>query len=248
LVVIAIIGVLAGLLLPALASAKSKAHATYCRNNLRQIGIGLLNYAQDNGAYPFFERLAGVSEPNGAKWFDDIVPELPKGWGKGIFRCPTYTGAVSGYSSPVNYRNHTSLGSYAYNIGTANEAGSYSHYGLAKMSFRSLFEPVTTAVHESEVRSPSEMIAVGDSFSRSYRSSASSSRITYGMDSLSRKNGMSAIFFWDSELLHHRGMAHITFADGHVEGNSLTNLFFNLNEKWLRRWHTDNEPHTELFQ
>jgi prepilin-type N-terminal cleavage/methylation domain-containing protein len=54
LVVIAIIGILAALLLPSLASAKQKAKITVCISNLRQIGIAIHNYAQDNeGNIPY---------------------------------------------------------------------------------------------------------------------------------------------------------------------------------------------------
>jgi prepilin-type N-terminal cleavage/methylation domain-containing protein/prepilin-type processing-associated H-X9-DG protein len=48
LVVIAVIGILAALLLPTLGRAKEEARATACLSNLRQIGVSLQLYVQDN--------------------------------------------------------------------------------------------------------------------------------------------------------------------------------------------------------
>jgi prepilin-type N-terminal cleavage/methylation domain-containing protein len=64
LVVIAIIAILASLLLPALARAKEKAHIAKCLGNLRQIGIGIRMYADENrDTYPLKDSRQGNPDP-----------------------------------------------------------------------------------------------------------------------------------------------------------------------------------------
>ena len=85
LVVIAIIAILAAILFPVFARARENARRSSCQSNLKQIGLGILQYTQDyDELLPFFyhEDLAG---PRYYVWHD-IDPYVKSGQ---IWKCPS---------------------------------------------------------------------------------------------------------------------------------------------------------------
>ena len=112
LVVIAIIALLAGLLLPALASAKEKARFVKCMSNLKQVGLAFKLFATDHdGHYPWhvYQDEGGTFGTNaGFAWLDFAAAaneiDTPK-----ILLCPSdkKTKPVDNWSSDATGLNNT---------------------------------------------------------------------------------------------------------------------------------------------
>lgn len=123
LVVIAIIGILAGMLFPVFSNARERGNQTSCMSNMKQIGIALYSYLQDNDdRFPLNRfpppgaSLDSIVAPAAYNWKHAIYPLVRN---REVFRCP---------SNPNRMRNDESNDypiSYAYNGAYFNEYANY---------------------------------------------------------------------------------------------------------------------------
>ncbi len=93
LVVIAIIAILAAILFPVFARARENARRSSCQSNLKQIGLGLLQYSQDYDeqfVMAFYNGVDTNSNPNPIryKWMDAVQPYVKS---TQLFTCPSDT-------------------------------------------------------------------------------------------------------------------------------------------------------------
>jgi prepilin-type N-terminal cleavage/methylation domain-containing protein len=113
LVVIAIIAILASILFPVFARARENARRTSCVSNLKQIGLGMMQYVQDyDEAYPPSYVANSATPPHGgAPWASGLLfwPEIVYPYTKSmqIYICP---------SASDSWRN-VSPGPYSGNYG-----------------------------------------------------------------------------------------------------------------------------------
>jgi len=77
LVVLAVIGLLMALIIPAVMSARASAHRLECQNRMRQWGVALLGYESSHKSLPFGYDLDGQGRPLQPQWTSAQVRCLP---------------------------------------------------------------------------------------------------------------------------------------------------------------------------
>jgi prepilin-type N-terminal cleavage/methylation domain-containing protein len=166
LVVIAVIGILAALLFPALRSAREKAKRTACMNNLRQINLGVRMYADDSSDTP--QTLATAGTNNIVPLYSRFKESMKSYVGlrgassakDGLFACPAdafYPSFVPTNATGWQY-NRQSLhdqpifdySSYAFNGGDnatrTSAAGQWKAPGLTGVKLSSVKHPSRTVL------------------------------------------------------------------------------------------------------
>jgi prepilin-type N-terminal cleavage/methylation domain-containing protein/prepilin-type processing-associated H-X9-DG protein len=157
LVVIAIIAILAAILFPVFARARENARRASCQSNLKQIGLGIMQYTQDYDETLPYATMGGVS-PSGQfasdarLWADVLQPYIRS---LQVFRCPSNTGSNSpGTPTPASATLHMSYGA-ASNVLGAGTAWAFTYYsGAGAPSTLASFTSVADTFMVGEIQSP----------------------------------------------------------------------------------------------
>lgn len=193
LVVIAIIAILAAMLLPVLNRARAQGKTAVCMNHLKQLGLAVQFYAQDNNDYYVWSYFLGDTWLTGLSRY--VKPSSEK---THPFICPAFTPRlapgphyVDGYLfTAADGINH--FATYTYNMGLGYPQGGIPNRRL------------------SDIQQPSQKVVVACAVSR-YLEPPGTVDIYYAAH-----NGMinhPSYPFWS----RHNGRDNLLFCDGHVE-------------------------------
>jgi prepilin-type N-terminal cleavage/methylation domain-containing protein/prepilin-type processing-associated H-X9-DG protein len=216
LVVIAIIAILAAILFPVFARARERAKMSACLSNAKQIGLCLMNYAEDHDdAMPLntFE-----NSPSSTRLWPHLF--LPYAKSAEIFRCPSRKGKLAYYVGGATKRDEMLMTGWTINNGvvpaTPDKRTVYTReipgigYAFNEMVIGGL-EP--KARKTAQLRNPAETALFGDGrYLYSYRVQATENGKPVFYWYNGRKVGTNDYWGW----AEHQNGNNFIYADGHA--------------------------------
>jgi len=148
LVVIAIIAILAAILFPVFSKVRENARRTACMSNLKQVGLAVIQYQQDNEEQYVHTELGGDVDNAHEYYWGDMLQPYVKSWA--VLTCPDAPNPIQFRTGPT-----TSSQQWSYHYGindivdgtaacTANADGpACRHIGVAGQSFAVVTNPAS---------------------------------------------------------------------------------------------------------
>ena len=215
LVVIAIIAILAAILFPVFARARENARRSSCQSNLKQIGLGLLQYTQDYDEKYVITRW--YNGTNGQAWPVTLQPYLKS---TQIFQCPSDTisgsTAANGAMSPTYWNNPPAPqfhSSYVYNTDIGNDGNnSAANSGVSQSAIDSVAKTIMVmdgGANTSSNADPLKWTQVPNAF------------MVYPVPNTNN----TSPYDQGAPIPRHLETTNVLYADGHVKSQRVTAIY-----------------------
>jgi prepilin-type N-terminal cleavage/methylation domain-containing protein/prepilin-type processing-associated H-X9-DG protein len=242
LVVVAVIAILAAILFPVFARARENARRSSCMSNLKQIGLSMMMYVQDNDEHltPQANNNANIRLPNGdnsptAYWYQMLYAYMKN---IQILNCPSETTKVwtsGGYESTVPV---------PYGINYVQPAACYDAYGSYTKCGVQMAPANAAGANLGAIEDPSGTLLIVDS--KYYILQFDHAQTAEQAESSGQAGGLGACSHSGSSYNYagcvsarHLGTANVLFVDGHVKSMQWQTLVGSQSVSSWKYWTTN---------